>query len=109
MSHTTHSVTAPQHPTLHLTRRGRAVLSTLIAGAVITLGVLVASPGAQAGADSGVANVYTVVSGQTLWSIAEEIAPGTDPRITIDRLMRTNNLKQASIAPGDQLILPAGF
>jgi len=105
MSHTT---TATK--TVTLTRRGRLAISTAVASAVIALGLLMAGPGAQAGADSsGVAPVYTVLAGQTLWEIAEEVAPGQDPRVTIDQLMRTNELTSAEVMPGDVLLLPSGF
>jgi len=106
MSHTQ----AATHPHLALTRRGRVVISTLVASAIIALGLLFAGPGAQAGAESGGdAPVYTVLAGETLWTIALDLAPGQDPRITIDQLMRANNLRSADIRPGDVLLLPSGF
>ena len=102
--------TTAQAPHLTITRRGRAVLSSVLAAGIITAGVLFASPGAQAGADAhDHAPVYTVLAGETLWSIARDLAPGQDPRVTIDQLMRTNNLQSAAIAPGDVLLLPSGF
>jgi hypothetical protein len=104
MSHTT------QTTTLVLTRRGRTVVSTIVASAVIAVGLLMAGPGAQAGADSSsAAPVYTVLSGETLWTIAEDLAPQQDPRVTIDQLMRANDLTSAEITPGDVLLLPSGF
>ena len=105
MSHTTAAA-----PHMTITRRGRVVISTLVASAVIAVGLLFAGPGAQAGGEAGSeAPVYTVLAGETLWSIAKELAPGQDPRITIDQLMRTNNLRTAEIRPGDVLLLPSGF
>jgi hypothetical protein len=106
MSHT--QAATPAH--LTLTRRGRVVISTLVASAIIAVGLLFAGPGAQAGAESGAdAPVYTVLAGETLWSIAKDLAPGQDPRVTIDQLMRVNNLRSADIRPGDVLLLPSGF
>jgi hypothetical protein len=102
--------TTAQATHLTLTRRGRAVIASVLAAGVLAAGLLIASPGAQAGADSGDgAPVYTVLAGETLWSIAQDVAPGQDPRVTIDQLMRTNKLASASIAPGDVLLLPSGF
>ncbi len=106
MSHTTSAA----HTHLTITRRGRMVISGVVASAIIAVGLLFASPGAQAGAEGGSeAPVYTVLAGETLWSIAKELAPGQDPRITIDQLMRSNNLRTADIRPGDVLLLPSGF
>lgn len=108
MSH--HTQTTAVNPTLSLTRRGRLAVSTLVATAVVAVGILMAGPGAQAGADStGEAAVYTVLAGETLWTIAEELAPHQDPRVTIDQLVRVNGLDSANIAPGDVLLLPSGF
>lgn len=102
--------TTAQATHLTLTRRGRLFLSTVLAAGVIAAGLLVASPGAQAGAEANdTAPVYTVLAGETLWSIAQEIAPRQDPRVTIDQLMRTNNLRSAAITAGDVLLLPSGF
>jgi LysM repeat protein len=93
-----------------ITRRGRVVISTLVASAIVAVGLLFAGPGAQAGAESGSeAPIYTVLAGETLWSIAKELAPSQDPRVTIDQLMRANNLRTAEIRPGDVLRLPSGF
>jgi len=44
-----------------------------------------------------------------MWDIAEELAPGTDPRMVIDQLMRTNNLDSTAVHPGQQLIVPSAF
>jgi LysM repeat protein len=102
--------TTAQATPLTITRRGRMVISSVIAAGVIAVGLLVASPGAQAGAEaSDTTPVYTVLAGETLWSIAQELAPAQDPRVTIEQLMRTNNLRTAAIAPGDVLLLPSGF
>lgn len=106
MSHTTVST----QPHLTITRRGRAVIAAIVASAIIAVGLLFAGPGAQAGAEVGTdAPVYTVLAGESLWSIAQELAPRQDPRITIDQLMRANNLRSADIRPGDVLLLPSGF
>jgi hypothetical protein len=94
---------------LKVTRRGRALLSFLVVAAVVATGLLFASPGAQAGAESGEATLHTVMAGESLWSIAEALAPGTDPRISIDRLMKANELSSAVIEPGTQILIPSGF
>jgi Tfp pilus assembly protein FimV len=47
---------------------------------------------------------YVVQPGDTLWSSAGAIAPGTDVRITVDQLVTLNG--GSSIVPGQELVLP---
>ncbi len=94
---------------LRLTRRGRLAITALIALPVLAASVFLATPGAQAGAEAGQAAVYTVLAGESMWDIAEHIAPDQDPRIVIDRLRAMNQLETTAIQPGQQLILPSGF
>jgi hypothetical protein len=97
---------------LRLTRRGRVVL-TALAALPIVAGILVgslASGGAVAGIDDGSAPVAfeTVVvgAGDSLWVIAERIAPSEDPRDVILEIMRLNGLADAVVQPGQRLALP---
>jgi hypothetical protein len=97
---------------LRLTRRGRIVL-TILAALPILVGVLVgtlSSGGAVAGIDDGSAPVAfeTVVvgTGDTLWGIAESVAPSEDPREVILEIMRLNGMSDAVVQPGQQLALP---
>ncbi|WP_353829026.1 LysM peptidoglycan-binding domain-containing protein [Agromyces sp. SYSU T0242] len=98
---------------LRLTRRGRVVFTALAALPIIA-GVLVgalSSGGAVAGVDDGRAAVAfeTVVvgAGDTLWGIAEAVAPTADPRDVIYEIMRLNGLRDAVVQPGQELVLPA--
>lgn len=97
---------------LRLTRRGRVVLTALAAVpvvAAILVGSL-ASGGAVAGIDDGTPPVAfeTVVVGasDSLWGIAESIAPTEDPRDVILEIMRLNGLSDAVVQPGQRLSLP---
>jgi hypothetical protein len=97
---------------LRLTRRGRAVL-TALAALPLVVGILVgslASGGALAGIDDGSTPVAfeTVVvgAGDSLWGIAEQIAPSEDPREVILEIMRLNGLADAVVQPGQRLALP---
>jgi len=101
-----HSTTAAP---LRITRRGRLMLTALVALPVLAASVFLATPGAQAGADSGEVEVYTVLAGESLWDIAEYLAPESDPRVVIDRLRSTNQLETTAVQPGQQLIVPSGF
>lgn len=50
---------------------------------------------------------YTVRVGDTLWSIASAHYAG-DPREAIWRIEHRNRLADASIQPGERLVLPPG-
>lgn len=94
--------------TLRLTRRGRVVVSALIAIPVIGLSLLLATPGALAGSDD-VENDFdyvTVLSGDTLWGIATEFAPNEDPRDVVAEIMALNQLSSAALEPGQELAIP---
>ncbi|MFC7573277.1 LysM peptidoglycan-binding domain-containing protein [Klenkia terrae] len=47
-----------------------------------------------------------VHSGDTLWSIAEAVAPDTDPRVVVDAIQEANGLSGAGLVPGQVLVLP---
>lgn len=50
---------------------------------------------------------YVVRSGDTLWSIAGRVAPGQDPRATVDSIARTNHLDPGALVPGQTLEIPS--
>jgi len=105
--------------------RRRRLLALLFAMAVVVVFVLMAtaamarlaggSPSPAAGGSSptsavassaaGVAAPSVVVQpGDTLWSIAADVAPDTDVRITVDQLIALNG--SSPIVPGQELALP---
>ena len=94
---------------LRITRRGRLALTAAVALPVLAASILWASPGALAGSTTGEPEVYTVLAGESLWDIAEMIAPEEDPRAIIDQIRSANGLSGAEVFPGDRLTLPAGF
>ncbi len=49
---------------------------------------------------------HVVMGGETLWQIAEEHAPGEDPRSYIYELKRLNDLPSVQVVPGQLLKLP---
>ncbi|MCZ2826793.1 MULTISPECIES: LysM peptidoglycan-binding domain-containing protein [unclassified Modestobacter] len=94
---------------LRLTRRGRRV----IAGLSIAFGVSVAaatiaieSGGAGGGLELAGSATIVVQSGDTLWSIAGEIAPEEDRRAVVDALLDVNGLSDVDLVPGQVLELP---
>lgn len=101
---------APVAP-LRLTRRGRALLRLLVllaAVAIVGAGVLALQGSAAAGQDAGRAPVVTyhvVLPGETLWSIARQVAPGEDARGTVARIVELNALPGAQVYVGQRIAL----
>jgi len=102
----------PPRTRLRLTRRGRAVFTTL-AAVPIAVVASVSVLGAGVAAADGGANpaapleVVTVGHGDTLWELAESVAPDEDPREVIADIVRLNGLDSAVVQPGQRIALPA--
>ncbi|CAN7236709.1 LysM peptidoglycan-binding domain-containing protein [Microbacterium sp. LjRoot45] len=100
---------------LRLTVRGRRVVAFLAAlPAIAALSIaIVSGGGALASADHGAAEgaftTVTVLPGDSLWSIAEEVAPAADPRDVVDAIARLNALGSAELVAGDTLAIPAEY
>jgi hypothetical protein len=119
---------------LRLTRRGRVVFTVLAAVPLVLGAVAFALNGGAAGAsdsatgidlmsyttesgfvatlayspvDVGSAQFITVEPGQTLWDLAEEIAPSADPRDVVVDIKRLNALSVETLQPGQRLQIPA--
>lgn len=98
---------------LRLTRRGRAVLTALAALPVVIIALVFALNGGVAAATGEQAHVtfhyVTVQSGDSLWSVAERLAPNADPRDVIADLVSLNGLESAVVTPGQQLAIPTQY
>jgi len=111
------SVPAPARATrLRLTVRGRRVLALLAAlPALIALAIAMAMGSGAAlasldgGAPAGAFESVVVSAGDTLWSIAEDVAPGHDPRDVVDQIARLNALNGVSVQVGQELAIPAEY
>ncbi|WP_422880324.1 LysM peptidoglycan-binding domain-containing protein [Microbacterium gawkjiense] len=110
------TATAPVVRTrLRMTTRGRRVLATLAAlPAVVALGVGILSGGGalasgDAGASAGSFDTVTVMPGESLWSIAQDIAPDSDPRDVIDEIVRLNALSSSAVDAGQSIAIPATY
>ena len=105
--------TAPRPPAVRLTFRGRlavVLLLALLGSAVFSLGqvathALAADPSAPV--TSVPTTAWVVQPGQTLWQIAQTVAPDTDPRDTVARLVQLNDLPTSSVVAGQTLEIPA--
>lgn len=101
-------------PRLRITRRGRAVVTVLVAiplavgAAVLGVGAV----GAAAGTHSGSATTFqyvTVDPGESLWQVATSIAPTADPRDVVADILTLNNLSSSDVQPGQRLAIPSQY
>lgn len=99
---------------LRLTARGRRVLVALAAlplAAGIGFAAISGGSALASGASAADATfeVVTILPGDTLWSIAESVAPSADPRTVISDIQRLNVLSNGSLQVGQQLAIPAQY
>lgn len=103
----------PAAPRLRLTRRGRTVLGVLAALPLAVVAVVLGLGGGDANASRDAVDVsytwVTVEAGQSLWELADEIAPADDPREFAAEVASLNQLESASLQPGQQLAIPAQY
>ena len=94
---------------LRLTRRGRLVLTALVV--LVLFAVLsIGRAGSQAATVSQTGPALTqttVLPGDTLWSVAQRLAPDHDTRAVVAQIKRLNHLTGSSLQAGQQLLLPA--
>ena len=104
------SRSAGQAGGLRLTRRGRValgVLSTLFLLLVVLFsGRLSADAGTSMSDQGRATGVVVVQAGESLWQIAQAIAPQADPRETVTLIRELNGLGEAAIVPGQSIVVP---
>lgn len=100
-------------PRLRLTPRGRAVVAVLIAIPLVAVALLLGSnAGSATATGEAPAGSFTWVSvepGQTLWQLAESVAPGADPREVVAEIVALNQLASADVQAGQRLALPQRY
>lgn len=101
-------------PRLRITRRGRAVIAVLVAVplAVAAAAFGLGAVGAAAGTGSGSASSFqyvTVEPGESLWQVAESVAPTADPRDVVADILDLNNLSSGQVQPGQRLAIPTKY
>ena len=105
---------ATQAP-LRLTRRGRLVFIgvplVLLAALLLTFSGFLNAPAkaAESAAELSLTPTVTVTvqPGESLWAIAEAVAPERDPRDVVTDIIQLNNLEAARVVPGQALFLPS--
>jgi hypothetical protein len=105
--------TANAAPRLRITRRGRGVLAMLIAVPLAAAAVIGGIGAVQAAATDTHATTsfqyVTVAQGESLWQLAEQVAPAADPRDVVDAISDLNGLPSGVIQPGQRLAIPAQY
>ena len=99
------------HRPVHLTRRGRLVVTIIsaVAAASMMLAVLtLGAPGATAADPTSTATLtHTVSVGESLWSVAAEVAGTGDVRAALHQIKELNGITGSTVVPGQVLIVPA--
>ena len=106
-------VSQPQTATrLRLTQRGRRVLIALVVIPIIVAAFFASLNGGGADATNTAvsdSSLYvTVHFGESLWQIAERVAPNSDPRDVIADLQSYNHIS-SDVEPGQRIAIPAQY
>ena len=65
-----------------------------------------ATANGQASSSAAKFEYITVSAGQTLWDLAEQVAPNTDPQDWMQDVVNLNGLTSTDLKPGQRLALP---
>jgi hypothetical protein len=99
----------PRRTPARLTPRGRMVFLAVTV-AVMFAALVMWGPRSAAvpiGTRLEPTRVVTVQAGESLWDIARQVAPHTDPRVTIERIVSINALPDAGdLRIGQSLTVP---
>lgn len=100
-------------PRLRITKRGRRVLVFLAAFPLVVAALAFALNGGMAAATNVASSAslpyVTVEAGQSLWQLAGQIAPSSDPRDVIADLIHLNQLAGTDVQAGQRLAIPARY
>lgn len=100
----------------------RRLLAVVVLAVVAVVGVQVVSmvvtaftvPGAAGAASIDTSVPYVVQSGDSLWAVAERVAPTSDPREVVDQIVQLNGggsslTADSALQVGQRLVLPTGL
>jgi hypothetical protein len=94
---------------VRLTRRGRVLVLLALLALVLVAFVLGRTGSSEAATSTPAPVPYaqtTVHQGETLWVVAQRVAPGHDPREVVQQLRELNHLSDGGVQVGQQLLLP---
>ncbi|AMM22361.1 hypothetical protein AX769_10915 [Frondihabitans sp. PAMC 28766] len=98
---------------LHITRRGRAVLGTVVAVPLFAVLAVFMLSGGGAAASGSAGHIHfehvTIASGETLWQVAEQVAPKSDPRDVIADIVQLNDLPSTEVMAGQSIAIPTQY
>lgn len=100
---------------LRITRRGRRVVAMLAAAPVVAATAFAIINGGAAlgsneqGLSAEAFDTVTVMPGETLWSIAQDVAPDEDPRVVVEAISDVNRLSTSAVDTGQRLFLPIAY
>ncbi|MCU1423006.1 MAG: hypothetical protein JWN36_2657 [Microbacteriaceae bacterium] len=100
-------------PRLRMTRRGRIVLTALVAIPLAAGGfvgvVNAGGAAANSSASSATFHYVTVAQGESLWQIATKVAPSADPRDVISDIVDLNQLSTTELQAGQRIAIPLQY
>jgi hypothetical protein len=95
---------------IHLNRRGRLARTFVVLSLAIVLGSLVsvnAGANSERPTEAGAKFItVTVTPGDTVWSLAERLAPTSDLRAFVSEVIEINSLASADLAAGQKIRIP---
>ncbi len=97
------------HGAVRLTRRGRLLLLAALVALLCAAFTLGRAGDSQASTDRSAPAVLastTVHPGESLWAVAQRVAPGRDPRALVQQIREINDLSSATVQVGQLLLLP---
>lgn len=106
---------ASPKPHLRITRRGRLVLTSLVVGPLVAIGVIAGVNATSAIATSASTSAVvefdyvTINAGESLWQVAERVAPASDPRDVVADIVSLNQMSSSSVEPGQRIAIPSAY
>lgn len=96
----------PRRPVSRPVRPAHLVVAAALTLAVVAgLGWLGQGGGERVPADTAIVRVG---AGETIWDVAQRVAPESDPRAVVARIRQLNRIEGSALQPGQQLLVPDG-